>query len=81
MGVVAAARYDRIVSGWFPHMNEAQDEPCGPSVHFLGHLVVITNGYLVRNLDESPVNDIPLAFRHQGSAEHGKMLIPFDTPQ
>ena len=51
MGVVAAARYDRIVSGWFPHMNEAQDEPCGPSVHFLGHLVVITNGYLVRNLD------------------------------
>ena len=42
---------ERCSSGWFPHMNEAQDEPCGPSVHFLGHLVVITNGYLVRNLD------------------------------
>ena len=35
----------RCSSGWFPHMNEAQDERCGPSVHFLGHLVVITNGY------------------------------------
>ena len=71
---------EKCSSGWFPHMNEAQDEPCGPSVHFLGHLVVITNDYLVRNLDQSPVNDIPLAFRHHISAEHGTMLIGLVPP-
>ena len=33
------------------HKNLNWKGPCGLSVHFLGHLVVITNGYLVRNLD------------------------------
>ena len=36
---------------WFPHVNEVEDEPCDLSADFLGHLVVIMNGYLVRNLD------------------------------
>ena len=44
--------------------------------HFLGHL-----GLIRRAIDESPFNDIPLAFRYQISAEHGKTFIGLVPPR